>query len=128
MSKDERTVILTENAPRGRGPFPQAIRVGPFLFVSGQGPLNRETNAPDTGSFEKEVRLTLDNIRHIVEAAGMKLENAIRITVYLTDLKNIPEFNEIYKEYFPSEQPARTLVQVGLRGIQVELETTFWAP
>jgi 2-iminobutanoate/2-iminopropanoate deaminase len=128
MSATAREVIYTENAPKGRGPFPQALKAGQFLFVSGQGPLDAKTNTPDTGSFDKEVRLTLENIRHIVAAAGMTMQDAVRITVYLTDLANIPEFNKIYEEYFPDKRPARTLVQVGLRGIQVEMEAMFWNP
>ncbi len=126
MTNYSREYVFTENAPKGRGPFPQALKVGPFLFVSGMGPLDKETNTPIQGTFEQQVRLTLDNVREIVRAAGMEMEDAVRITIYLTDLSNIPEFNEIYKEYFPGDRPSRTLVQAGLRGIDVELETTFF--
>jgi 2-iminobutanoate/2-iminopropanoate deaminase len=127
LTEAGRQYIYTENAPKGRGPFPQAVKVGPFLFVSGMGPLDKDTNAPIQGTFEQQVRLTLENIKNIVNAAGMKMEDAVRITIYLTDLSKIPEFNEIYKEYFPGDRPARALVQAGLRNIDVELESTFYS-
>ncbi len=121
----EKEVITTRKAPKGRGPFPQAIRYGDLLFISGQGPLDPETSEPRTGEFESEVRLTLDNVRAIVESAGGTLADALNLKIYLTDLNNIPVFNTIYAEYFPDERPARTLVGVVLRGIQVEVDGIF---
>jgi len=121
-----RSYVFSKKAPRGRGPFPQAVKAGPFLFVSGMGPLDPDTNAPIQGDFEAQVRRTLDNIREIVLEAGMELSDAVRITIYLTELGNIPRFNAIYEEYFPGDRPARALVQAGLRGIDVELESTFY--
>ncbi len=123
----DREIIYSNKAPVGRGPFPQAVKVNGFLFVSGQGPLDPKTNTPINGNFEEQVHQTLRNIREIVLAAGMELKDAVRVTIYLTDLQNIPRFNEIYEQYFPGEKPARTLVQVGLRGIEVEMESTFYA-
>ncbi len=127
MGEYLREIINTENAPKGRGPFPQALKVGPFVFLSGWGPLDKETNAPIKGSFEEQVRKTLDNISAVAEASGLNISKAVKITVYLTDLANIPCFNEVYKEYFPdeSQRPARTLVQAGLRGIDVEIDVTL---
>ncbi len=124
MKEYTREVIYTENAPKGRGPFPQALKVGPFVFMSGWGPLDKETNAPIQGDFEQQVRKTLDNISAVAAASGVSIDRAVKITIYLTDLTNIPRFNEIYKEYFPDEhqRPARTLVQAGLRGIDVEID------
>lgn len=121
-----RSYVFSKKAPRGRGPFPQAVKAGPFLFVSGMGPLDPDTNAPIQGDFEAQVRRTLDNIREIVLEAGMELSDAVRITIYLTELGNIPRFNAIYEEYFPGDRPARALVQASLRGIDVELESTFY--
>lgn len=122
-----REIVATKNAPKGRGPFPQALKVGPFVFLSGWGPLDKETNAPINGDFKQQVRKTLDNISAVAEASGLSIDKAVKITVYLTDLANIPCFNEIYEEYFPDEnqRPARTLVQAGLRGIDVEIDVTL---
>jgi 2-iminobutanoate/2-iminopropanoate deaminase len=123
MSKRE--IITTDKVPEGRGPFPQALRYGELLFISGQGPLDPATSMPKTGSFEEEARLTLDNVKALVEAAGGRLADALNLKIYLTDIENIPLFNQIYAEYFPDERPARTLVGVTLRGIQVEIDGVF---
>ncbi|MGE5629710.1 MAG: RidA family protein [Caulobacteraceae bacterium] len=124
MEKYIRETVVTQNAPKGRGPFPQALKVGPFVFLSGWGPLDKETNAPIKGDFKQQVRKTFDNISAVAEASGLSIKKAVKITVYLADLTNIPCFNEIYEEYFPDEnqRPARTLVQAGLRGIDVEID------
>lgn len=121
----EKEVISTSNAPKGRGPFPQAIRYGDLLFISGQGPLDPVTSEPRLGEFEFEVRLTLDNLKAIVEAAGGTLSDALNLKIYLTDINNVPAFNVIYADYFPGARPARTLVGVVLRGIQVEVDGIF---
>jgi 2-iminobutanoate/2-iminopropanoate deaminase len=122
------TAVTTSRAPKGRGPFPQAVRYGGLLYVSGQGPLDPATSEPNTGSFEHEARLTLSNLAAIAEAGGCTLGDALKLTVYLADIANVPAFNVIYREYFGNHVPARTLVQVGLRGIQVEIDGVFACP
>jgi 2-iminobutanoate/2-iminopropanoate deaminase len=117
-----RQPIVAPAAPRGRGPYPQALRVGPLVFLSGQGPLNVETNAPAGGPFEEQVVLTIDNVARILQAAGLTLEHVVKVTVFLSDLARIDEFNAIYSRRFGHPGPARTLVQAGLRGIDVELD------
>lgn len=121
----EKKVIFSPGAPKGRGPFPQAIKCNNQLFISGQGPLDPATSVPVTGTFESEVHLTMQNISRIAAAANVDLSDALKLTVYLTDLENIPKFNEVYIQYFSEPYPARTLVQVGLRGIQVEIDAIF---
>lgn len=121
----EKKTIQAPDAPKGRGPFPQAVQYNGMLFVSGQGPLDPSTSTPVTGTFESEAHLTIQNIEKIVRAAGGELKDALKLTIYLTDLANIPKFNEIYIQYFSEPYPARTLVQAGLRGIQVEIDATF---
>ena len=123
--KPEKKPVHSDEAPKGRGPFPQALRYGNLLFVSGQGPLDPERSAPIDGSFEDEVEQTLANLRAVVKGAGCDLSDALKLTIYLADLANIPRFNEIYARHFPEPRPARTLVQAGLRGIQVEIDAMF---
>lgn len=120
--------VFSPSAPTGRGPFPQAVRFGGQLFVSGQGPLDPVRNEPDTGSFAHEVHLTLRNLAKIAAAAGCALGDAVKLTIYLSDISKVPEFNEIYRQYFDEPRPARTLIQVGLRGIQVEIDGIFACP
>jgi 2-iminobutanoate/2-iminopropanoate deaminase len=117
-----RQPIATPRAPKGRGPFPQALRVGHFVFVSGQGPLDPATNAPIDGTFSEQVHRTFDNLEAVLGAASLGLSDLAKVTVYLSDLENIPEFNDIYEQRVPAPFPARTLVQVGLRGIDVEID------
>jgi len=119
---DARQPILTSRAPKGRGPFPQALRVGQFVFVSGQGPLDPATNAPILGTFSEQVHRTFDNLEAVLAAANLNLSDLAKVTVYLSDLENVPAFNVIYEKRVPSPFPARTLVQAGLRGIDVEID------
>jgi len=121
----EKKVIFSTEAPKGRGPFPQAIKYNNQLFISGQGPLDPISSVPVIGTFESEVHLTIQNIKKIVAAVNGDLNDALKLTVYLTDLTNVPKFNEIYTQYFSEPYPARTLVQAGLRGIQIEIDAIF---
>lgn len=121
----EKRVVQAKAAPKGRGPFPQALRYGNLLFVSGQGPLDPDRNEPIKGSFDQQVTQTLLNLGEIAKAAGCSLEDALKLTVYLSDLNDVPRFNELYEQQFTEPRPARTLVQVGLRGIQVEIDAIF---
>jgi 2-iminobutanoate/2-iminopropanoate deaminase len=122
MQPDFKRTVSTPLAPAGRGPFPQAVAVGPMLFVSGQGPLSPETNQPISGGFEAQVERTFANVEAILRAAGLGLEHVAKVTVYLTDIGKVPDFNRVYERLMPAPLPARTLVQVGLRGIDVEID------
>ncbi|MCW5750703.1 MAG: hypothetical protein KIT81_06110 [Alphaproteobacteria bacterium] len=127
MSYEKRPIIV-DQAPRGRGPYPQALRCGPFVFLSGQGPLSRETNAPIDASFAEQVELTLDNVSAILTGAGLSLQHVVKVTVYLTDLAWVGEFNALYQKRMPEPRPARTLVQAVLRGIDVEIDAIAMDP
>ena len=121
LSELKRTVTSTA-APVGRGPFPQAVQVGPLVFVSGQGPLSCATNRPIAGDFSAQVRATFANLEKILEAADLSLAHVVKVTAYLADIERVSDFNELYEVLMPQPFPARTLVQVGLRGIEVEID------
>jgi 2-iminobutanoate/2-iminopropanoate deaminase len=114
--------IRAPQAAAGRGPYPQALRVGPLVFVSGQGPLDPLENRPKGGSFAEQVQVTFHNLRAILAAAGLSLADVVKVTVYLSDLARVPEFNALYEAEMPEPRPARTLVQAGLRNIEVEVD------
>jgi 2-iminobutanoate/2-iminopropanoate deaminase len=114
--------IVAPAAPHGRGPYPQALRVGPMVFLSGQGPLDVATNSPADAPFGEQVLLTIDNVDRILRAAGLELDDVVKITVYLSDLSRVEDFNAIYSTRFSNPRPARTLIQAGLRGIDVEMD------
>lgn len=118
----EKKSVISKDAPKGRGPFSQAVRCGPMVFVSGQGPISLKTNAPIIGTFSDQATLTLENIKAVLAAADLGLQHVVKVTVYLSDLNRVEEFNEIYQKMMPEPWPARTLVAAGLRGIDVEID------
>jgi 2-iminobutanoate/2-iminopropanoate deaminase len=96
----KRETIETDGAPRLPLPFSQAVRLGPFVFVSGQGPIDPATHEVK-GEIKAQTERMLENIKAILRAAGTSLENVVSTTVYLTDLKNFEAMNEVYTKYFP---------------------------
>lgn len=122
MQPEFKRTVVTAEAAAGRGPFPQAVKVGPLVFVSGQGPLSPVTNLPIEGGFAEQVQQTFKNVQAILGAAGLGLEHVVKVTIYLTDIDRVPDFNRLYEHLMPKPHPARTLVQVGLRGIDVEMD------
>jgi 2-iminobutanoate/2-iminopropanoate deaminase len=128
MPTELKQSVMSSEAPAGRGPFPQAVQVGPLVFLSGQGPISRETNRPIEGDFAVQVRETFANLERILRAAGLSLAHVVKVTVYLTDIARVADFNLLYEELMPQPYPARTLVQVGLRGIDVEFDVVAAHP
>lgn len=115
--------VLTPNAPIPKAPYSQAIVAGGLVFVSGQVAIDPKTGDPVHAAFEDELRLTLSNLRAILEAAGSGLDKVVKVTVFLADMNNFPKLNEIYREFFPEPFPARTTVQAPPPGgFQVEME------
>ncbi|MDB2076375.1 RidA family protein [Clostridium paraputrificum] len=104
-------VIFTEKAPKAIGPYSQAQKVGNLLFTSGQIPLN-----PSTGELVTEIKAatkqSLENVKAILEAAGTSLENVVKTVVYIKDMNDFGEVNEVYGEYFKENAPARSCVEV----------------
>ncbi|MEM2179622.1 MAG: RidA family protein [Nitrososphaeria archaeon] len=120
MSKD---IIRTKNAPTPIGPYSQAIKAGNFLFISGQGPIDPKTGKKIVGDIKEQTRQVLENIKSILEAVGLTLENVVKVNVYLKNINDFPKMNEVYKEYFKTNPPARTTVQaIPPADIDVEID------
>lgn len=117
-----RKVISTSYAPRPRGVYSQAIVANGFVYVAGQGPVNPETNELELGDIRSETRRTLENIRAILEAAGSSLRHVIRVGVFLADITDFAAMNEVYREFFPEDPPARTTVGAQLPRIKIEID------
>ena len=116
-----RRTVMAEKGPQPAGPYSHAVVANGFVFISGQGPVNPETGAmPD--AFADQVRQTLSNVRTILEAAGSSLEDVVKVNAYVTDLTRFAELNEVYKEFFRHDPPARTTVATALLGILVEVD------
>lgn len=92
-----------------------------MVFVSGQGPLDAAGNII-SGDIEAETKLTMDNIRAIVEAGGCTMDDVVKVSVFLASLADFDRFNAVYQTYFNSPFPARTCVEAGLDGIKVEID------
>lgn len=119
----DRKVIFTEKAPKPIGPYSQAIQVGNLLFLSGQIPVDL-TGELVTGDVREQTRQVLDNIKGILESQGLGMESLVKVTVFLKDIGNFSQMNEVYATYFSSSPPARSTVEVsGLaKNVDVEIE------
>ncbi|MGQ9524063.1 MAG: RidA family protein [Armatimonadota bacterium] len=93
-------------------PYSPCVRAGGLLFVSGQIPVDPATGQIVTGGFREQVRRCLENLKQLLEEAACSLDCVVKTTVFLTDLSFFNEMNEVYKEYFPTDPPARSAVQV----------------
>ena len=116
--------IHTARAPAAIGPYSQAVRAGSTVYLSGQIPLNPATMELAKGDIRAQTRQVFDNLVAVSEAAGGSLANAVRLTIYLTDLANFPVVNEIMAEYCKEPYPARVTIGVAQlpRGAVVEID------
>lgn len=114
--------ICSKNAPRPIGPYSQAIRSGKLVYVSGQIALNSNGNL-DTSSIENETKQVLNNIKEVLEAANLKMQNINKVSIYTTNLKYFSQINEVYKSYFMGQYPARETIQVSAlpKGAHIEI-------
>ncbi len=121
MDKD---IICTDKAPAPIGPYSQAVEVNGTLYCSGQIPVDPVTgNIPETA--EAQTHLVLSNLRAVIEEAGAELEDVVKTTIFLTDLKLFASVNAIYGEYFDEKTaPARSTVQVAAlpKGVLIEID------
>lgn len=105
------SAVSTESAPKALGPYSQAIRAGQFLFVSGQVPIDPQTNALVQGSIGDQTRRVFQNIGEILRAGGISFQQVVRTTVYLADLGDFSVMNDVYATFFTAPQPARSTIQ-----------------
>jgi reactive intermediate/imine deaminase len=120
----QRQTIHTEHAPKAIGTYSQAVRAGDTVYISGQIPLDPATGQLVSGDIEAEIRRVFDNITAIATAAGASLAQAVKLTVFLTDLVHFAKVNEVMATYFREPYPARAAIGVSSlpRGARVEVE------
>jgi 2-iminobutanoate/2-iminopropanoate deaminase len=116
-----RRQINTPDAPPPAGAYSQGIATSGLLFLAGQGPFDTSGQRVP-GTFAEEARRAFGNLQAIARAAGADLRNAVRIGVYLLDLDNFAQMNEVCREFFDDPLPARTTIQADLRGFQIEVD------
>ena len=121
MSKQ---TIHSDNAPAAVGTYSQAVKIGQFVFLSGQIPLVPGTMEVAEGDFKARARQVFENLKAVAEAAGGSLDDAVKLTLFLTDLDNFAAVNEVMAEYFAEPYPARAAVQVSAlpKGVDVEAD------
>jgi reactive intermediate/imine deaminase len=119
--------IHTKGAPGAIGTYSQAIRAGNTVYLSGQIPLDPDTAQLVTGDTRAEIKRVFDNLAAVAKAAGGTLDDAVKVNVYLTDLKNFALVNEVMTEYFKEPYPARAAIGVAQlpRGAAVEVDAVL---
>lgn len=126
---DEPEAVTTAEAPRGTGAYSQAIRVGEFVFISGQGPLDPATLEVRGTTIEEQTELTLRNVAAIARAAGGSLRDVVKVSAFLSSIDLFAAFNATYERVFAWEpRPARTTTGAELRGILVEIDAVLYLP
>lgn len=115
-------IIRTQDAPKPRGIYSQAIVADGFVFVSGQVPVDPATNELELGDIKSQVRRTLRNVELVLEASGSSLRHAVKLGVFLSDLNDFAAMNEVFEEFFPDGPPARTTAGAQLPKVKVEID------
>mgnify|MGYP002833812552 CR=1 FL=1 len=118
------SAIQTTDAPAAIGPYSQAVRAGSLLFVSGQIPLDPETGEVIDGDIAAQTRRVMESLGAILRAADADFSQVVRTTIFLTDLGNFGQVNEVYGSYFGDPPPTRATVQVAAlpKGVGVEID------
>ncbi|HHY88452.1 MAG TPA: RidA family protein [Chloroflexi bacterium] len=126
----EKIVVTAEKAPVAIGPYSAAIRVGDFVYTSGQLGLDPASGNLVEGGVEAETRQALENLKAVLEAAGAGLKDVVKTTVFLRDMGDFAKMNAIYAGFFIEKPPARSAVQVAAlpKGGAVEIEAVAFAP
>ena len=116
--------VHTDKAPAALGPYSQAMKVGNFLFLSGQIPVNPSTGELITSGIQDETRQCLENAKAILDEAGTSLGKVVKATVFIKDMDQFGKINEVYAEYFKENKPARSCVEVARlpKDINIEIE------
>ena len=117
-------VIHTENAPAAIGPYSQAVKAGNLLFVSGQVPFVPETMEIVVGDVKAQTAQSLNYLQGILKEAGADFSNVVKTTVFIKDMNEFAQINEVYAEYFGENKPARACVEVARlpKDVKVEID------
>jgi 2-iminobutanoate/2-iminopropanoate deaminase len=126
--KLQRSVIQPKNpnlnvSRNANLPHVPGVRIGDFIFLSGMGPIDPQTGERSLGPIADQVRMTLGNVKHMLESAGSSLDRVVRVHVVLADMADMAEMDRVYREFFPVDPPARTAWSMQLRfgnGCEIE--------
>lgn len=115
-------IISSKNAPAPIGPYSQAVLVGNTLYTSGQIAINPHTNLLELDSIESETKLVMENLKALLNEAGMDFSNVIKCSIFISDMNNFARINEVYGTYFTADFPARETVEVACLPKNVNVE------
>lgn len=120
----DKKAVFPRRGPKPVGPYSPAVEYDGLVFVSGQGPMNPDTGEVEKGELESEMKIAMENVRLLLEAAGSGMDRVLKTTVYLVDIQEFSRMNALYKTYFTEPYPARTTIQAaGLPlGIRFEID------
>lgn len=126
----KRRVIHADRAPKAIGPYSQAIQAGSFLFLSGQIPLDPTSGELVKGDIREQARRVLENLKAVLESQNLGMEDVVKVTIFLKEMENFSQVNEVYATYFPSSPPARSTVEVARlpRDVDIEIEAIALVP
>lgn len=118
--------MIERLTPKGtvepRGPYSHAVKAGGFIYVSGQGPIDPETNDYSFGTIEHETRVVLGNVRRILEGVGSSMSKVVKCNVYLRDGRDFAAMNRVYAEFFGDDKPARTTIECKFANPEMKVE------
>jgi 2-iminobutanoate/2-iminopropanoate deaminase len=117
-----REIVSTDHGPKAIGPYSQGVKANGFVFISGQIALNPATGQLVEGGIAQQTERVLENLRGIVEASGSSMHKAVKVSVFLKDMNDFAEMNEVYARFFPSAPPARSTVEVARLPKDVRIE------
>ena len=117
-------IVATDRAPKAIGPYEQAIKIGEFVYASGQIPLDPKTGNLVQGGIKEQTCQVMENLKSVLEAAGSSLDHVVKATVFLKNIADFAAMNEVYGEYLGQAKPARSTVAVAdlPRGALVEID------
>ena len=123
-------MIQTAKALRAIGPYSQAIQAGSFLFLSGQIPIDPKTGELVKEDIRQQTQQVLENMRGVLESQSLKMEDVVKVTIFLKDMGSFTQVNDVYSTYFPSSPPARSTVEVARlpRDADIEIEAVAFTP
>ncbi|MGI6562760.1 MAG: RidA family protein [Clostridia bacterium] len=114
--------FMTEKGPRSVGPYSTATIYNGFVFVSGMGPIDPNTNKVIASSVEEQARTMFTNVKTVLEELGSSMNDVLKVTLYLKDIQDFALVNQIYKEFFDKDYPARTTLQAGKLPLDFSME------
>lgn len=117
-------IVKTSKAPLPVGPYNQAVVIGNLVYTAGQIPMSPSTNEIYGKNISEQTRMVLKNLKEVLEAAGSSPENVVKTTVFLKNMQDFPAMNSIYEEFFKSDAPARSTIEVSClpKDVLVEIE------